>query len=83
MAEEAVILRIFTESNFSKYAKAPAGKSWHHSYIHGLLEHTLEIIKICDLMCDLHPEINRDLLISGAMLHDIGKIEELSYELNI
>lgn len=70
---------IFNEENFNKFSLAPAGKSWHHSYIHGLLEHTLEIMKICDLMCDIHPEINRDLIISGAMLHDFGKIEELSF----
>jgi 3'-5' exoribonuclease len=59
---------------------APAGKSWHHAYIHGLIEHTIEIIKICELMSELHPELNRDLLLTGAMLHDIGKTEELSYE---
>ena len=75
-----LIKNIFTEENFEKYSSAPAGKSWHHSYIGGLLEHTLEIMKICDLMCDFHPEINRDLLICGAMLHDFGKIEELSFE---
>jgi 3'-5' exoribonuclease len=75
-----LIKNIFTEENFEKYSLAPAGKSWHHSYIGGLLEHTLEIIKICDMMCDFHPEINRDLLICGAMLHDFGKIEELSFE---
>ena len=72
-----LIKNIFTDSNFEKFCKSPAGKSWHHSYIHGLLEHTLEIMKICDLMCDIHPEINRDLLICGAMLHDFGKTEEL------
>ncbi len=71
---------IFNDDNFEKFSIAPAGKSWHHSYIHGLLEHTLEIIKICDLMCDFHSEINRDLLICGAMLHDFGKVEELSFE---
>ncbi|NWF89915.1 MAG: HD domain-containing protein [Ignavibacteriaceae bacterium] len=71
---------IFTDENFEKFSMSPAGKSWHHSYIHGLLEHTLEIVKICDLMCDFHPEINRDLLICGAMLHDYGKIEELGFE---
>ena len=38
------------------------------------------MIKICDLMCDFHPQINRDLLVSGAMLHDFGKTEELSYD---
>jgi 3'-5' exoribonuclease len=71
---------IFNEENFNKFSYAPAGKSWHHSYVHGLIEHTLEIIKICDLMCDVHPEINRDLLICGAMMHDFGKIEELNFK---
>ncbi|MDZ7625310.1 MAG: HD domain-containing protein [Ignavibacteriaceae bacterium] len=71
---------IFNEDRFGKFCLAPAGKSWHHAYIHGVLEHTLEIIKICELMCEFHPELNRDLLISGAMLHDMGKIEELSYD---
>jgi 3'-5' exoribonuclease len=71
---------IFSGERFEKYINVPAGKYWHHSYIHGLLEHTLEIIRICDLMCDIHPEVNRDILICGAMLHDFGKTEELSYE---
>lgn len=71
--------QIFNEENFKKYSKVPAGKAWHHAYIHGLLEHTLEIIKICDLMSNIHPEINKDLLICGAMMHDFGKIEELSF----
>lgn len=75
-----LLLIIFEENNFNKYINAPAGKSLHHSYIHGLIEHTLEIIRICDLMCDIHPEIDRDLLITAAMLHDFGKTEELSYE---
>jgi len=70
---------IFSDENYSNYIMVPAGKAWHHAYIHGLLEHTLEIIKICELMCRIHPEVNRDLLITGAMLHDFGKIEELNY----
>ena len=75
-----LLTQIFKEERFEQFCLAPAGKSWHHAYIHGLLEHTLEIIKICELMCEFHSELNRDLLISGAMLHDIGKIEELSYD---
>jgi 3'-5' exoribonuclease len=71
---------IFEGERFEKFLTAPAGKSWHHGYIHGLVEHTLEIIKICDLMCDIHAELNRDLLIAGTMMHDFGKIEELKYE---
>jgi 3'-5' exoribonuclease len=72
--------QIFNEENFKKYSKVPAGKAWHHAYIHGLLEHTLEIIKICDLMSGIHPEINNDLLVCGAMMHDFGKTEELSFD---
>ena len=75
-----LIRNIFSEERFAKYTAVPAGKMWHHGYISGLIEHTLEIIRICDLMCDIHPQINRDLLVCGAMLHDFGKIEELSFE---
>ncbi len=73
---------IFTGDDLEKFIRAPAGKGWHHAYIHGLLEHTLEIIKICNLMCSFHKELNRDLLISGALLHDFGKTKELSFETN-
>jgi 3'-5' exoribonuclease len=76
----SLLNQIFSGERLDKFTTAPAGKSWHHGYIHGLLEHTLEIIKICDLMCDFHSELNRDLLISGAMLHDFCKIDELSYD---
>lgn len=71
---------IFSGERYEKFLNVPAGKAWHHSYIHGLLEHTLEIIKICDLICDIHHELNRDILICGALLHDFGKTEELSFE---
>jgi len=75
-----LLTQIFTEERFEQFCLAPAGKSWHHAYIYGLLEHTLEIIKICELMCEFHSELNKDLLLTGAMLHDIGKIEELAYD---
>ncbi|MGB9664964.1 MAG: 3'-5' exoribonuclease YhaM family protein [Ignavibacteria bacterium] len=78
--------KIFSKERFERFSFAPAGKSFHHNYLGGLLEHTLEVVQICDLMCDIseksnfQPPINRDLLITGAILHDVGKIEELSYE---
>lgn len=75
-----LLKNIFTADNLNRFSTAPAGKTIHHAYIHGLIEHTLEIVKICDLMADIHPEINRDLLICGALLHDFGKIEEQLYE---
>ncbi|HDZ59007.1 MAG TPA: HD domain-containing protein, partial [Ignavibacteriales bacterium] len=77
---KTLLTNIFAGERLEKFMTAPAGKSWHHAYIHGLIEHTLEMIKICDLMCDFHKEMNRDLLIAGAMLHDFGKTEELTYD---
>jgi Predicted HD-superfamily hydrolase len=76
---KVLIDQFFNEKGLMKFTSAPAGKYWHHSYLSGLLEHSLELIKICDLMCDIHPEINRDLVICGALMHDYGKTEELSF----
>ena len=61
------------------YKTAPAAKSLHHAYIGGLLEHVLSLFRVCDLAARNYPQINRDLLLTGAFLHDIGKIHELSY----
>lgn len=76
-----LLKKLFNEETLQKFAQHPAGKTWHHSYIGGLIEHTLEIINICSLMCKFHKELNRDLLIAGAMIHDLGKIEEISPEI--
>ena len=61
------------------YRNAPAAKSLHHAYIGGLLDHVVSLFRSCDLMCRNYPQINRDLLLTGAFLHDIGKIHELTY----
>ncbi len=61
------------------YRNAPAAKSLHHAYIGGLLDHVVSLCRSCDLMCRNYPQINRDLLLTGAFLHDIGKIHELTY----
>ncbi len=62
---------------FARFADAPAAKSWHHNYMHGLLEHTVSVTTICDFVAVMYP-VNRDLLICGALLHDFGKIFEYS-----
>ncbi|MBE0502845.1 MAG: HD domain-containing protein [Desulfuromonadales bacterium] len=78
-------LRVLAESFFNDagllraFASAPAAKSMHHAYIGGLLEHSLAIAALVDLMAPRYPTLNRDLMILGALLHDIGKIGELSY----
>src|SRR6266550_4798032 len=61
------------------YQSAPAAKTLHHAYIGGLLDHVLSLFRSCDLVCRNYPQINRDLLLTGAFLHDIGKIHELAY----
>lgn len=60
--------------------RAPAAKSIHHAWIGGLLEHILSICRIMDFMGKHYPFLNRDLLLFGAIFHDIGKLWELSYE---
>ena len=62
-----------------RYRNAPAAKTLHHAYIGGLLDHVVSLFRSCDLMCRNYPQINRDLLLTGAFLHDIGKIQELTY----
>jgi len=61
------------------YRSAPAAKTLHHAYIGGLLDHVVSLFRSCDLICRNYPQINRDLLLTGAFLHDIGKIYELTY----
>lgn len=60
------------------FKKSSAAKSVHHGFIGGLLEHTLSVTNMCNFYCTQYPVLNRDLLISVAMLHDIGKVKELS-----
>lgn len=55
-----------------------AAKSVHHGFVGGLLEHTLSVTKLCDFFAERYPILNRDLLITAALFHDIGKMEELS-----
>jgi 3'-5' exoribonuclease len=62
---------------------APAAKNFHHNYIGGLLEHTLSVCEMALKVIDQYPELNKDLLIAGSFLHDIGKIREFRYDLLI
>ena len=54
---------------------APAAKAMHHAWIGGLLEHVVSLLDLCERTAPQYPEIHRDLLLAGAMLHDIGKLE--------
>jgi 3'-5' exoribonuclease len=61
------------------FRTAPAAKMMHHAFIGGLLEHVVSLMNLCDLTCRNYPQVNRDLVLAGAFLHDIGKIHELCY----
>ena len=63
-----------------KFTTAPAGIKNHHAYQGGLLEHVVAMLNVADRIIDLYPEIDRDLLLTGIFLHDIGKVDELSYD---
>ena len=62
------------------YCMAPAAKGMHHVYLGGLLEHSLALVKLVKSIVPLYGGINQDLLTVGALLHDVGKVHEMSYE---
>jgi 3'-5' exoribonuclease len=62
------------------FCKAPAGVRMHHAYLGGLLEHVVTLLDLADRIAPLYPELDRDLLLTGIFLHDIGKVRELAYD---
>lgn len=71
----------FSDESFCKtFSTSPAATQYHHAFLGGLLEHALSVAKLADSFSKLYPAIRRDLLITGVILHDIGKTRELSYE---
>jgi len=70
---------IFGNPQFRKeFTRCPGGTRWHHPYLGGLLEHTVGVAELCDFIASGHPELNHDLLVTAALLHDVGKIREFS-----
>ena len=59
-----------------KYLAAAAGKLWHHNTVGGLVEHSLNVVRLCEFACEMYEDLDRDLLVCGALLHDLGKIEQ-------
>lgn len=60
------------------FKKSSAAKTVHHGFVGGLLQHTLSVVKLCDYYCTAYERLNKDLLITAAICHDIGKIKEIS-----
>lgn len=76
---KALLEAFFKNDKFvTKFNTHSAAKAVHHAYIGGLLEHSLTVAQMSDYMCTLYPKANRDLAVTAALLHDIGKMKELS-----
>ncbi len=76
------LLRVFLDDPeiAAAFRQAPAAKSMHHAWLGGLLEHVVSLMGVCELAAKHYPEVHRDLLLTGAVLHDIGKLQELVWK---
>jgi 3'-5' exoribonuclease len=75
-----LLRRIFGSDFRNSFYRASAAKTIHHNYSGGLLEHTIEVADLCCQAAMVFPYVNRDLVVSGALLHDIGKLTELDFK---
>lgn len=68
------------EELMTKFKGAPAAMTLHHAFIGGLLEHTLNLLRLAEAFCPLYPQLNRDIMMLGLFLHDLGKCVELTWQ---
>lgn len=66
------------EAFITAFKKSSAAKTIHHGFVGGLLQHTLSVVRMCEYYCSAYEKLNKDLLISAAICHDIGKVREIS-----
>jgi len=78
---KSILERLFIKDTdfFERFKFSPAAKKFHHPYVGGLLEHTLSVTKLALKVSKHYPQIERDLLLGGALLHDIGKVDEYEF----
>ncbi len=76
---QQLLAQIFSGETLEQFQTAPAAKKMHHAYLGGLLEHSLSVTGLADKLADHYPELDRNILIAGALLHDLAKIREFSY----
>ncbi len=68
------------EDFMADFTVAPAAKNIHHAVLGGLLEHTASVVGLCRVLAEYYPAVDRDLLLAAAMLHDVGKVRELTWD---
>ena len=74
---------IFSGSRWERFIRNPAAKRFHHAYIGGLLEHSVDVAEMALAVAATAPGVDRDMVIAGALLHDIGKTEEISADIGL
>ncbi len=75
-----LLASFFNDPEFVKmYMHSPSAISRHHNYVGGNLEHTVGVVRLCKNISEMYPTINNDLVLCGALLHDIGKLKEYTY----
>jgi 3'-5' exoribonuclease len=75
---KSLLEKIFTNEFIEKFSIHPGAIQYHHNWKGGLMQHTIEVAEICELLCKQNPELDKDLLITGAILHDLGKLVEIA-----
>lgn len=81
---QSLVRQIFGDETLAEqFRRAPAAKAHHQAYLGGLLEHTLNVVKLAEQIAAAYEGVDRDLLLTGALLHDIGKIYEYRYDVFI
>ncbi|MDD1755327.1 MAG: HD domain-containing protein [Methanomassiliicoccales archaeon] len=81
---QALLAQFFSDEEFlSRFKSAPASMWMHCNWVGGLVEHTLNVVQICEFLARQYPKLDRDLLLTGAILHDVGKVEEYEVTTNI
>jgi 3'-5' exoribonuclease len=76
-----VLRAVFGDRDFfERFCDCPGSQSYHHAYRSGLLEHTVAVASLCRALCEVYADVDRDLLVTAALLHDIGKCDELMYD---
>ncbi len=79
-----VLRGVFSDKAFfERFCSCPGSQSHHHAYLGGLLEHTVAVAGICAHLAEQYPDVDRDLLVTAAVLHDVGKCDELAYDTGI
>jgi 3'-5' exoribonuclease len=76
-----VLRAVFSQREFyERFASCPGSQSYHHAYLGGLLEHTVSVASLCRVLAEQYTQVDGDLLVTAALLHDIGKCQELSFD---